>query len=268
MKRPQGALAQPGLKKAKLQPSAQHGGGDDDDYEALPQPVSDAPPAKKAKKGAQQAAGSAPAAKPPKKAAEERVELPALTAEAAAAALYSSYSATRGGSFLEAEAFAPEALLRLPPGPTLQARLKAALPAWRDCLARPPPGAPPGAPAVLVVAGAALRVLELIRQLPDWNAQGRVAKLFSRHLKVEEQVAALGRGPVCLAAGTPARLAKLLALGALDASCLQLVVLDCARDVKQRGLLDIPETRADWWALWHHHLAGRVASGATRLALL
>lgn len=268
MKRPQAAPASQPRKQPKPQPAAsakQHGGGDDDDYDALPQPSADAPPpAKKAKK----AIPGEGAAKPPKKAALERVELPSLPAEEQAAALYASYSATRGGSFLEAVAFAPEALLRLPPAPSLQGRLKAALPAWRDCLARPPPGAPPGAPAVLVVAGAALRVLDLIRQLPDFNAKCRVAKLFSKHIKVEEQAEQLGKGPVCIALGTPARLDRLLALGALDASHLQLVVLDCARDVKQRALLDIPETRGDWWALWHGHLAARVASGATKLALL
>ena len=71
-------------------------------------------------------------------------------------ALWESYKAECGGSFLEEEAFAAEHVLPLPPGPSLQGRLKAATPDWRDTLARPPPGAPPAAPSVLVIAGAAL----------------------------------------------------------------------------------------------------------------
>ena len=71
-------------------------------------------------------------------------------------ALWESYKAECGGSFLEEEAFAPEHVVPLPPGPSLQGRLKGATPDWRDTLARPPPGAPPAAPSVLIIAGAAL----------------------------------------------------------------------------------------------------------------
>jgi hypothetical protein len=38
--------------------------------------------------------------------------------------------------------------------------------------------------------------------------------------------------------------------------------------VKQRCLLDIPETKRDTWALWRAHLAARVAAGDTRVALI
>ena len=72
-------------------------------------------------------------------------------------ALLASYADDAGGaSFLEAEAFDASRLVALPPGPSLQGRLKAALPTWRDTLARAPPDAPHGAPVVIVVAGAAL----------------------------------------------------------------------------------------------------------------
>ena len=45
------------------------------------------------------------------------------------------------------------------------------------------------------------------------------------------------------------------------------MVLDLDRDVKRRSLLDIPETRADWWAFFSAHLAPRLEAGACRLAL-
>jgi hypothetical protein len=187
----------------------------------------------------------------------------------------------------------------LPPGPSLQGRLKAATPDWRDTLALPPPGAPPAAPSVLVIAGAALvrhrpivpqialcvgpqtctnaalhctvllqRVLELLRELPEFNKGCRVAKLFSRHIKPEEQAELLAAGPVCIAVGTPARIDKLLAMGALSLQRLRLLVLDVSRDAKLRCILDIPETRRDTWQLWRTHLAQRITKGDTRVTLL
>ena len=111
-------------------------------------------------------------------------------------------------------------------------------------------------------------MLELLKELPDFNRGCRVAKLFSRHIKPEEQAASLAAGPVCVAVGTPARIDKLLSMSALSLSRLRLLVLDCGRDVKQRSMLDIPETRRDTWQLWRTHLAARIASGDTRVALV
>ncbi len=203
-------------------------------------------------------------------------------------ALWASYQSECGGSYLEEAAFAPEHVLALPPAPTLQGRLKAAVPSWQDTLARAPRDAPNGAPTVLVIAGAALvrvrtlccvssrachspapaqRVIELIRELPEFHRGCPVAKLFSKHIKVEEQAATLGTSQVCIGVGTPARLDKLFSMGALSASRLSLVVVDCFRDLKNRTLLDIPETRRDMWLLWRTHLAQRIADGHTRVAL-
>lgn len=44
-------------------------------------------------------------------------------------------------------------------------------------------------------------------------------------------------------------------------------MIDLHRDVKKRSLLDIPETRADWWELFKGHLSKRVAEGKTQLCL-
>jgi len=182
-------------------------------------------------------------------------------------ALWSSYQSECGGSYLEEAAFAVERVMCLPHAATLQGRLKGATPSWRDTLARASPDAPCGAPSVLVVSSAALRVLELIRQLPDFHRAVPVAKLFSKHIKVKEQADALASAQVCVAVGTPARLDKLCALGALSLSRLTLLVIDCSRDVKQRSLLDIPETRRDLWALWRAHL-GAVVARQCRVALV
>jgi protein CMS1 len=121
---------------------------------------------------------------------------------------------------------------------------------------------------LLLRALRAQRVLELLKELPEFNRGCRVAKLFSRHIKPEEQAELLAAAPVCIAVGTPARIDKLVAMGALSLGRCSLLVLDCQRDVKQRSLLDIAETKRDTWQLWRAHLATRIAAGDTRVALV
>ena len=71
-----------------------------------------------------------------------------------------------------------------------------------------------GAPTLLFVAGAALRVADVTRILKDKRLRGEkggdVAKLFARHFKLEEHVAYLKRTKIAAAVGTPGRLGKLL----------------------------------------------------------
>ena len=75
-----------------------------------------------------------------------------------------------------------------------------------------------GAPTLLFVAGAALRVADATRVLRDKELRGEkggdVAKLFAKHIKLEEHVAFLRRTKLGAAAGTPGRLGKLLERGA------------------------------------------------------
>lgn len=73
---------------------------------------------------------------------------------------------------------------------------------------------------------------------------------------------------MCLAAGTPHRLCKLADSGALKLDRLSHVVLDVQLDAKQRDILAIPETRADWWQLYAAHLAPRLAAGSLKLSLV
>jgi hypothetical protein len=94
----------------------------------------------------------------PKAAAVDRPHLASLPPGEQAAALLASYVQQCGpASYLEQEAFGEEHLAfgALPPL-ELQHKLKAAVPSWRDTLARAAPGTPPGSPVVMIVAGAAL----------------------------------------------------------------------------------------------------------------
>ena len=63
-----------------------------------------------------------------------------------------------------------------------------------------------GAPSLLFVTGAATRATDLHRELKDFNtANLRVAKLFAKHMKVEEQKDMLKK-KTYVGVGTPNRL--------------------------------------------------------------
>lgn len=62
----------------------------------------------------------------------------------------------------------------------------------------------------------------------------RVAKLFAKHFKLEEQQQELQSRCVNIATGTPNRMAKLAEIAALKLGRLQFLILDTALDAKQR----------------------------------
>lgn len=71
-----------------------------------------------------------------------------------------------------------------------------------------------------------------------------VAKLFARHFKLKEHEAWLREHPTPLAAGTPQRVAALIASGSLRLDSLQAIVIDQTWvDAKQRSVFDSFETR-------------------------
>ncbi|KAJ2778670.1 Protein cms1 [Coemansia javaensis] len=109
--------------------------------------------------------------------------------------------------------------------------------------------AAPGAPLVLVVCSSALRVVDLVRRLRPVSRRP-VAKLFSRHIKVEAHKAMLAGAAVDVAVGTPNRIRRLLADGDLALRRLRLVAIDCWQDTKMRVVLDMDDTRADLFAMW------------------
>ncbi len=89
------------------------------------------------------------------------------------------------------------------------------LPTLRTRLAQRPKNN--GAPTLIFVAGAALRVADVTRTLRSQVLRGEkggeVAKLFAKHFKLEEHVAFLRKTKLSAAVGTPGRLGKLLENG-------------------------------------------------------
>nr|XP_016454408.1 PREDICTED: protein CMSS1-like isoform X1 [Nicotiana tabacum] len=64
----------------------------------------------------------------------------------------------------------------------------------------------PGHPSLLVISLSALRSLDLLRELRPLTSECRAAKIFSKHMKVEEQISSL-KNRVNIASGTPSRYA-------------------------------------------------------------
>ncbi|KAF7304715.1 Protein cms1 [Mycena kentingensis (nom. inval.)] len=129
-----------------------------------------------------------------------------------------------------------------------------------------------GAPTLLFIAGAALRVADVCRVLKDKKLRGdkggEVAKLFARHIKVAQQVSYLLRTRVGSAVGTPGRIGKLLEDDALQISALSHIILDSSfQDAKKRTLLDIPETRDEVFKVFSGSVLEGIKAGKIQVVL-
>ncbi|SPN99779.1 uncharacterized protein DNG_02632 [Cephalotrichum gorgonifer] len=101
-----------------------------------------------------------------------------------------------------------------------------------------------GAPHTLIVTGAGLRAADIVRAVRKFQTkQNTVAKLFAKHMKVEEQVNLLRKTRTGIGVGTPARLIDLLEREALSIAHLKRIVVDASHvDQKKRGVMDMKDT--------------------------
>jgi hypothetical protein len=107
---------------------------------------------------------------------------------------------------------------------------------------------------VLAVGQSGIRCAEIVRLLKAKNLF--TAKLFAKHLKLEDQKNELMDQRHQAAAGTPNRLIKLAELEnedggkVLDTSKLHYLVIDLAKDAKQFTLLTQPQVKEDAMAFF------------------
>ncbi|OAA60017.1 Protein kinase-like domain protein [Cordyceps fumosorosea ARSEF 2679] len=101
-----------------------------------------------------------------------------------------------------------------------------------------------GTPHSIIVTGAGLRAADIVRAVRKFASKEiAVAKLFAKHMKVDEQVAFLKKTRVSITVGTPARLSELIDNGALSLEGLHRVVVDASHiDQKKRGVMDMKDT--------------------------
>ncbi|KAK4700363.1 protein CMS1, partial [Phenoliferia sp. Uapishka_3] len=133
--------------------------------------------------------------------------------------------------------------------------IKQAIPTLPSTLAKPPKKA--GSPRVIVVAGAALRVADLCREVKVFKIKDvDIGKLFAKHIKLVEHVEYLNKTKVGIAVGTPGRIGKLFTdTEALTLTHLSHLILDCSHlDGKKLSLLDMADCRED---LYRHILGNK-----------
>ncbi|KAI8973623.1 U3-containing 90S pre-ribosomal complex subunit-domain containing protein [Mycotypha africana] len=100
-------------------------------------------------------------------------------------------------------------------------------------------------PVALVITHSAVRAVDLVRALKDFSSTAKVAKLFAKHFKIEEQIDFLGREAIHIGVGTPNRLLTLVEQGYLKLDALELVVIDTERNAKRFNIFDLQEVRTD-----------------------
>lgn len=177
-------------------------------------------------------------------------------------------------SSLELDSFTETCMLELNPD---QAQTSSALadhmkvafgPSWKEILYEQELDGKtdPGQPALLVISLSALRSLDLLRELRPLTSECRAAKLFSKHMKIEEQASSL-KNRVNIASGTPSRIKKLIDIEALGLSRLALIVLDMKTDAKGYSLLTLSQVRDEFWVLYRNYFHQRVLEGALRICL-
>ncbi|XP_059447821.1 uncharacterized protein LOC132179178 [Corylus avellana] len=124
----------------------------------------------------------------------------------------------------------------------------------------------PGSPALLIISSSALRSIQLLKGFRSLTRDCHALKLFSKHMKVEEQVSML-KNRVNIASGTPSRIKKLIDIEALGLSRLAVILLDIHPDVKGYSLLTLPQIRDEFWDLYKNFFHQRLLQGGMRLCL-
>ncbi|KAI1460104.1 U3-containing 90S pre-ribosomal complex subunit-domain containing protein [Annulohypoxylon moriforme] len=101
-----------------------------------------------------------------------------------------------------------------------------------------------GSPHTLIVTGAGLRAADIVRSVRKYQTKNNsIAKLFAKHIKLEESVQFLEKHRTGIAVGTPVRLSDLVDNSALKLDKLERLVVDASHiDQKKRGVMDMKET--------------------------
>lgn len=124
----------------------------------------------------------------------------------------------------------------------------------------------PGCPALLIISSSAIRCVEILRGMKTLTTKCHAAKLFAKHIKIEEQVSIL-KERVNIAGGTPSRIKKLIEIDALKLSRLSVLMLDMHKDAKGLTLFDVPQVRNEFWELYKAHFHQQVMLSKSQICL-
>lgn len=126
--------------------------------------------------------------------------------------------------------------------------------------------AEPGCPAILIISSSAVRCVEILRGLKTLTTKCHAAKLFAKHIKIEEQVSIL-KERVNIAGGTPSRIKKLIEIDALKLSRLSVLMLDMHKDAKGLTLFNVPQVSNEFWELYKAYFHQQVMLSKLQICL-
>ena len=111
-------------------------------------------------------------------------------------------------------------------------------------------------PSIVIICASAIRCVNLLKEIDsEIKKKCKIAKLFAKHLKINEQIRFLKKSSSVIAIGTPARLSKLQEESEDFANNISCLIVDCAfKDPNGRNIFQINETRRDLFALVHSSL--------------
>lgn len=116
-----------------------------------------------------------------------------------------------------------------------------------------------GFPFYVHHSSSAVRANELAKIMRTRWRNLKTAKLFAKHLKLQEQIKVLQEFHA-VAVGTPNRIKKLADVGALSAASVRLVLLDMQTDKKSFHLLTLPGVMEDTASYLQTHIFPEVKS--------
>jgi protein CMS1 len=106
-----------------------------------------------------------------------------------------------------------------------------------------------------------------ISALKEFAATAKIAKLFAKHFKVEDQIWFLEHEQVHIGVGTPNRLQALVEQGHLKLDNLELVVIDTERNAKKFNIFDIQEVRTDLFNFLGKSISPLMKDGKAKIGL-
>lgn len=95
-------------------------------------------------------------------------------------------------------------------------------------------------PCVIIICISARRAVQVLKEIAPLNV--RAAKLFAKHITIEDQIKQLQESPFGIAVGTPHRILTLATQGALSLQKTQSVVLDTFLNDKKYSVFTLPDT--------------------------
>ncbi|KAI1001010.1 hypothetical protein K3495_g7186 [Podosphaera aphanis] len=128
-----------------------------------------------------------------------------------------------------------------------------------------------GTPHTIIVTGAGLRAADIARSVRKFPVkEAKVARLFAKHIKIQESIKFLQNHRTGIAIGTPQRLRDIMENGALKVVKLERIIVDVSHiDQKKRGILEMKETQVPLIAwLGHPEFIARYEADKNSIKLL